>query len=132
MGAVPVHFVNGIFGVLAVGIFANGNPDTAAGNGVATPVTGLLYGGGGQFLAQLAEAVAVPVTVIATSLVFFTILKRLNLLRVSAAVELAGLDMDEMGAEGYPKDWEPSAEARAIPDQGQSGGWSGRLGRRRL
>ncbi len=113
VGAVPVHFVNGIFGVLAVGIFANGNPDTAAWNGVATPVTGLLYGGGGQFLAQLAEAIAVPVTVIATSLVFFMVLKRLNLLRVSATVELAGLDMDEMGVEGYPKDWEPSAEAIA-------------------
>ena len=113
VGAVPVHFVNGLWGVLAVGIFANGNPDTAAWNGVATPVTGLLYGGGGQFLAQLAEAVSIAVVVLGTSLVFFSILKRLNLLRVSPAVELAGLDMPEMGAEGYPKDWEPSAEAVA-------------------
>jgi ammonium transporter, Amt family len=114
VGAVPVHMVNGIWGVLAVGLFANGNPDTAAWNGVASPVTGLLYGGGaGQLLAQLAEALAVVVTVGATSWVFFTVLKRLGLLRVNAAVELAGLDMPEMGSEGYPKDWEPSAEALA-------------------
>ena len=34
VGAIPVHFFNGLWGVLAVGIFANGNPDTAAWNGV--------------------------------------------------------------------------------------------------
>ncbi|MEP7359039.1 MAG: ammonium transporter, partial [Anaerolineales bacterium] len=111
VGAVPVHFANGLWGVLAVGIFANGNPDTALWNGVESPVTGLLYGGGTQILAQLAEVIAIAVTVIGLSLVFFTILKRLGLLRVSAADELAGLDIPEMGASGYPKDWEPSLEA---------------------
>ena len=45
VGAVPVHFANGLWGLLAVGIFANGNPITAGWNGVDTPVTGLLYGG---------------------------------------------------------------------------------------
>src|SRR6185503_16165991 len=110
VGAVPVHFFNGIWGVLAVGIFANGNPDTAAWNGVATPVTGLLYGGGTQILAQLAEAVAVAVTVVGLSLVFFKILAALKLLRVSATDELTGLDIPEMGTEGYPKDWEPPVD----------------------
>lgn len=107
VGAVPVHFVNGIWGVLAVGIFANGNPDTALWNGVASPVTGLLYGGGSQMVAQIAEVVGIGVTVISLSYVFFVVLHRLGYLRVSAADELAGLDMPEMGAEGYPKDWEP-------------------------
>ena len=48
VGAAPVHLVNGAWGLLAVGIFASGNPITAGWNGVSTPVTGLLYGGGGQ------------------------------------------------------------------------------------
>lgn len=111
VGAVPVHFANGIWGVLAVGIFANGNPDTAMWNGVATPVTGLLYGGATQILAQLAEAAAIAVTVLGTSLVFFKVLDALKLLRVSRHDELTGLDVPEMGAEGYPKDWEPAPDA---------------------
>jgi ammonia channel protein AmtB len=111
VGAVPVHLGNGLWGVLAVGIFANGNPDTAAWNGVASPVTGLLYGSSTQILAQLAEALAVLVVVGGLSYVFFKILAAFKLLRVSAEIELAGVDLPEMGAEGYPKDWEPSAEA---------------------
>jgi Amt family ammonium transporter len=116
VGAVPVHLANGLWGVLAVGIFANGNLDTAAWNGVATPVTGLLYGNGSQLLAQLAEGLSVLVVAGGLSYVFFKVLAAAKLLRVSAAVELAGLDIPEMGAEGYPKDWEPGADAtREIP-----------------
>ena len=110
VGAVPVHLFNGMWGVLATGIFANGNPDTAMWNGVATPVTGLLYGNPGQFLAQLFEVVAVFATVFATSYLFFKVLAALKVLRVSRKDELAGLDIPEMGAEGYPKDWEPTFE----------------------
>jgi Amt family ammonium transporter len=113
VGAIPVHFFNGLWGVLAVGIFANGSPDTAAWNGVPTPVTGLLYGGATQMLAQLAEAGAIAVTVVGLSLVFFKVLEAVGLLRVSRADELAGLDVPEMGAEGYPKDWEPAPEVVA-------------------
>jgi ammonium transporter, Amt family len=110
VGAIPVHFGNGLLGVLAVGIFANGNPDTAAWNGVASPVTGLLYGGTTQILAQLAEAGSVIVFVFGLSYLFFRVLHAFKLLRVSAEVELKGLDLPEMGAEGYPKDWEPSKD----------------------
>jgi len=60
---------------------------------------------------KLAEFAAIAVTVTGSSLVFFTILKRLGLLRVSVADELKGLDMPELGTEGYPKDWEPAPEA---------------------
>ncbi len=108
VGAVPVHLFNGIWGVLAVGIFANGNPDTAAWNGVESSVTGLLYGGSTQIIAQLIEVTSIFVAVFGLSYVFFKVLAALKLLRVSPEVELEGLDMPEMGALGYPTDWEPS------------------------
>lgn len=108
VGAVPVHFFNGLWGVLAVGIFANGNPDTAAWNGVESPVTGLLYGGATQIFAQLAEAGSIFVVVFGLSYVFFKVLAALKLLRVSREVELQGLDLPEMGTLAYPQDWEPS------------------------
>lgn len=115
VGAVPVHFANGLWGVLAVGIFANGNPDTAAWNGVATPVTGLLYGGSTQIVAQLAEVVSITIAVVGLSYLFFKVLNAFGLLRVSAADELAGLDLPEMGALGYPKDWEPANPGTFLP-----------------
>jgi ammonium transporter, Amt family len=111
VGAIPVHMVNGAFGILCVGIFASGIPASAGWNGVETPVTGLLYGGTGQFFAQLLEAVAVFVAVFVPSFIFFKICDAFKLLRVSPEVELGGLDLPEMGAEGYPKDWEPAADA---------------------
>jgi Amt family ammonium transporter len=104
VGAAPVHFVNGIWGVLAVGIFASGNPATAAWNGVPTPVTGLLYGGTTQILAQLAQAVSVAATVFVLSFIFFKILNAAKVLRSDPAAEMAGLDLPEMGAPGYTND----------------------------
>ena len=103
-----MHFANGLWGVLAVGIFANGNPDTAAWNGVETPVTGLLYGGSTQIIAQAIEVTSIFVFAFGLSYVFFKVLAAFKLLRVSREVELQGLDIPEMGVEGYPKDWEPS------------------------
>jgi Amt family ammonium transporter len=111
VGAAPVHFFNGIWGVLAVGIFANGNPDTALWNGIETPVTGLLYGGTGQFIAQVFEVVFVGGTVFMAAFIFFKILNAVKFLRVSREVELEGLDLPEMGSLGYPKDFEPEPGA---------------------
>jgi Amt family ammonium transporter len=104
VGAVPVHFVNGMFGALAVGIFANGNPLTAAWYGVDTPVTGLLYGGSTQILAQSAQVVSVALFVFVGSFLFFKVLSGFKVLRSKAADELAGLDLPEMGAPGYTND----------------------------
>lgn len=102
VGATPVHLVNGMWGLLAVGIFANGNPLTAGWNGVATPVTGLLYGGGvSQLLAQLAEIGAILVFAGGLTFVFFKVVSAVKLLRVAPAAELAGLDIPEMGVPGY-------------------------------
>jgi len=104
VGAAPVHMVNGAWGVLAVGIFANGNPLTAAWNGVATPVTGLLYGGTTQIIAQFAEVVAIFVTVFVLGFIFFKVLNAMGILRSKPEDELAGLDLPEMGAPGYTND----------------------------
>jgi Amt family ammonium transporter len=102
VGAVPVHLFNGAWGVIAVGLFANGNPDTAAWNGIETPVRGLLYGGGfGQLGAQLVEATAIFAVVFGLSWVAFKALDRFNLLRSDPDDEILGLDVPEMGARGY-------------------------------
>jgi ammonium transporter, Amt family len=101
VGAVPVHFVNGLWGVISVGIFASGDAVSAGWNGVAGAVTGLLYGGGTQILAQLAEAGSVIVFAGLLSYVFFKVLAALKLLRSDPRDELTGLDMPEMGAQGY-------------------------------
>ena len=101
VGAVPVHFVNGMWGVLAVGIFANGNPNTAGWNGMEGTVRGLLAGNPGQLAAQAIEVAAVVVFAFGLSVVFFKILNALKLLRSAPAEELAGLDLPEMGTPGY-------------------------------
>jgi Amt family ammonium transporter len=102
VGAVPVHFFNGLWGVIAVGLFANGNPNSDGWNGVKGTVTGLFYGGGAsQLWSQLCEAAAILVFVFGLSLVFFKVLNAFKLLRSKPQDEIMGLDMPEMGALGY-------------------------------
>ena len=104
VGAVPVHLCCGFWGVISVGIFACGNPDTAAWNGIDLPVTGLLYGGGvNQLVAQVLEAGAIFSLAFGLSYVFFTVLNSFGLLRSDPQAELLGLDIPETGARGY---WE--------------------------
>ena len=74
-------------------------------------MTGLLYGGSTQILAQLTEVVAIFVTVFGLSYLFFKLLAALKLLRVTPEVEMEGLDMPEMGSLAYPVDWEPAKDA---------------------
>ncbi|MGE5601668.1 MAG: hypothetical protein ACM30E_01380, partial [Nitrososphaerales archaeon] len=83
------------------GLFANGNPASAGWNGVARPVTGLLYGGGSQLLAQVLEIASIVAVAGGLSVVFFRVLNAVHLLRSEPKHELAGLDMPEMGALGY-------------------------------
>lgn len=123
VGAVPVHFVNGIWGVLAVGLFANGNPDTVGWNGVDTVVTGLFAGNAGQFFAQVGEAMAITTVAFGLSYVFFLALKRVGALRSKAADEIAGLDEPEMGAKGYLPD-APIPGLEGVPMPVPSGGIS--------
>jgi len=91
VGAVPVHLVCGIWGTLAVGLFATDN--------------GLLTTGqAGQLIAQAVGIVAVAAWCLTTGAMMFFAIKRVAGLRVSREEELKGLDIHEHGAEAYPGD----------------------------
>ncbi|HET6486680.1 MAG TPA: ammonium transporter [Spirochaetia bacterium] len=125
VGAVPVHFFNGIWGLLSVGIFSDAGASSAGWNGVAGPVTGLIFGGTTQILAQLLEILSILVVVGGLSFLFFKLLSALKLLRSNPQHELMGLDMPEMGAQGYSNIdvHMPRARlTRQIPGAGPSGG----------
>ncbi len=102
VGAIAVHGVNGMWGQLSVGLFADG-----LANYGGLQVRGLFFGDPGQLVAQLIGAVVCFVYVFGISWVFFTLYKKLFGLRVSAETELAGLDIPEMGSLGYSPDAEP-------------------------
>src|SRR5207302_4766800 len=54
VGAISVHGANGIWGVISVGLFADGKSNYGGSwNGVSGSVTGLFYGDAGQLVAQL-------------------------------------------------------------------------------
>jgi Amt family ammonium transporter len=67
-------------------------------------VKGLFYGDGKQFVAQCIMGVAcITWNVVAAGVIFFVLGKVLGTNRVPAEVEIAGLDVPEMGAPGYPE-----------------------------
>jgi Amt family ammonium transporter len=101
VGAVAVHGFNGLWGVLALGLFADGTYGDGW-NGVPGAVRGLFYGDARQFLAEAIGGVTCIVFVFVSFYVFFRLVEALMGNRVSAEVELEGLDMDEMGVLGYP------------------------------
>ncbi len=91
VGAVAVHGINGIWGGLAVGLFAT----TKAPDGTAV---GLFYGGGwSQLGIQALGILAIAAWTIVVSLILFAIIKKVNGLRVSAEEEIQGLDIKEHG-----------------------------------
>ncbi|MCL2034552.1 MAG: ammonium transporter [Oscillospiraceae bacterium] len=97
VGAIAVHGVNGIWGTLAVGLFAK---EISAGEDVISDATGLFYGGGAgllgvQALGVLAIGVWVAITMSAT----FFLVKKAHGLRASAEDEILGLDTTEHGME---------------------------------
>lgn len=99
VGATSVHLVCGIWGTLAVGLFADG-PTT--GIYTAGPAAGLLVGGGfGQLWAQLVGIVSVGGMTVLLSTIFWLALKVLLGIRVSALEEAEGLDIGEHGMEAY-------------------------------
>ena len=95
VGAVAVHMLNGIWGTIAVGLFAT---DTAPGFAVAGIEKGLFYGGGiGQLIKQLGGMGVTIVWTVVTILIAFGIIKKTIGLRVSEEEEITGLDATEHG-----------------------------------
>ena len=94
VGAVAVHFCNGIWGTIAVGLFAT---TTVPGN---DSFTGLFYGGGvHQLLIQLLGVVAVAAWMLVTMTVVFKVISLLcgGTMRVTEEEEIEGLDPTEHG-----------------------------------
>ncbi|MCA9060361.1 MAG: ammonium transporter [Planctomycetaceae bacterium] len=101
VGALSVHLANGIWGTLAVGLFADGSL-TSAGSALAG--NGLITGGGmAQLTPQLIGIAAVGAFTCVISLVGWLAVRAIFGLRVSPDVEQMGLDRTEMGMEAYPE-----------------------------
>ncbi|MBQ9872611.1 MAG: ammonium transporter [Eubacterium sp.] len=92
VGACAVHMLNGIWGTIAVGLFAT---TTAPGN---DELSGLFYGGGAELLGkQLLGFVTVAAWATVGMIIVFAVIKKIFGLRVSEEEELEGLDLTEHG-----------------------------------
>jgi Amt family ammonium transporter len=100
VGAIAVHGINGAWGCLALGLFADGTYGDGW-NGVSGTVRGLFYGDASQFTA---EFIGVLTNFITIGLISYVIFKLIGMgvgNRVSANTEMEGLDVPEMGTEAY-------------------------------
>ncbi len=101
VGAVSVHGACGLWGLLSVGLFADGTYGIYS---IEAPyVTGLFYGGGpGQLLAQLISILVVVAWSFSIGFLTFKMMDRIFGIRVSPEEELQGLDIPEHGTPAYP------------------------------
>ena len=97
VGAVSVHLVNGVFGTICVGLFAQDLVPKTTGDG-------LFFGGGpGLLFAQLAGVVSVGVFVFSISAIGWLIIKATVGIRVAGDEEIEGLDIGAHGISAYPE-----------------------------
>jgi Amt family ammonium transporter len=101
-GAISVHGVNGAWGVIALGLFADGTYGDGW-NGVAGPVKGLFYGDPGQLWGQIAHVLVGFVWAWGITWIIFSMAKRFMAIRVTPEAEIEGLDVPEFGALAYPE-----------------------------
>ncbi|HHY47295.1 MAG TPA: ammonium transporter [Firmicutes bacterium] len=129
VGAIAVHGLNGLWGLLSLGIFADGTYG-AGWNGVGAQIyqgipgrgiAGLLYGDPGQFMAQLIGGGVAIVWGFGLSYAFFKLLDWVFGIRTSAADEMAGLDIPEMGVMAYPDFVLPQSVPTEPDDSGSAG-----------
>lgn len=113
VGAVAVHMMNGLWGTIAVGLFAT---DSAPGYAIAKDggasgiaCEGLFYGGGFELLGkQLIGVLAVGAWTAVTMIIVFQIIKHTIGLRASQQEEILGLDVTEHGLISSYADFAPS------------------------
>jgi Amt family ammonium transporter len=110
VGAIAVHGVNGTFGVLAVGLFANGSYGGGWNGSSVDGVEGLFFGGGlGQLGAQALGALVIWTVIFGVAYSFFkiqdTVSKSMGKggIRSTESDEITGLDLGEMGVYAYPE-----------------------------
>ena len=102
VGAVSVHGVCGILGLICVGIFADGTFGDGW-NGVAGhTIKGVLYGNPGQLVAQLIGAVVCIVWAFGVGMLTFKVQAKFMRIRPTAEIETIGLDVPELGVDAYP------------------------------
>ncbi len=99
VGAVAVHCLNGIWGTIAVGLFATSSaPGYSIADADGVMMEGLFYGGGFKLLGiQLTGFAAVACWTVVTITIAFAIIKKVIGLRVTREEELTGLDATEHG-----------------------------------
>ncbi len=115
VGAISVHGTCGLWGVISVGLFADGTSNYGGSwNGVNGSVTGLFYGDASQLVAQFIGVGTLVGFVFTLSYVAGWIIDGIIGHRVSASDELAGLDIPEMGALCYP-DFVLKPEREIVP-----------------
>jgi Amt family ammonium transporter len=102
VGAISVHGVNGMWGQLALGLFADGSANYGG-----LQAKGLFFGDAGQFGAQVIGAGVAFVWAFGVAFLFFKALDKVIGLRSKPEDEIAGLDIPEMGLQGYSPDAEP-------------------------
>jgi ammonium transporter, Amt family len=104
VGAISVHGTNGLWGVISVGLFADGTSNYGGSwNGVNGSVRGMFYGDPSQLVAQLIGVGTLIGFVFSLSYIANMVIHLVVGQRVDAAEELEGLDIPEMGALGYPE-----------------------------
>ena len=102
VGAVSVHGVCGLVGLICVGIFADGTYGDGWNGVTGHTVRGILYGNPSQLAAQLVGAAVCVVWAFGVGWLTFTIQKKLMRIRPTEEVENGGLDVGEMGVDAYP------------------------------
>jgi Amt family ammonium transporter len=110
VGAISVHGICGLWGLISLGLFADGTYGNLW-NGVDGAVKGLFYGDGKQLIAQLIGCVTIVVFAGGVGWLFFKVQHAIQGIRSSEADEIAGLDLGEMGVYAYPDLENPEAVA---------------------